>query len=71
MTGPPKLDLTMDDAHAWIEAAEGVTISRQTVYNWTKAGKLGSVLQTKMIAGQRYTRIAWIKEFLDAVNAAS
>lgn len=70
MTGPPRLDLSIDEAHAWIEQHEHTTITKQTVYNWANKGRKGHVLQTHLVAGKKKTRIAWIKEFLDAVNAA-
>jgi hypothetical protein len=68
MTTPPKLDLTLAEAHAFIEKMEHVTISLQTVYNWTEHGKRGQVLRTKVKAGQKFTTQAWIREFLDAIR---
>lgn len=68
MSKPPQLDMTMAQAHVYIEKMEHVTISLMTVYNWAVRGKRGSILQTKMKLGQRFTTQKWIREFIHNVR---
>ena len=68
MSGPPRLDMTMAEAHQFIEKMEGVEVSLQTVYNWATVGRKGVVLRTRTKAGQRFTTQKWVREFLDGIR---
>lgn len=44
---------------------------KSTIHRWRTRGVRGIRLKTCLVAGRRYTRIGWVKEFLDAINAAA
>jgi hypothetical protein len=44
--------------------------SISTLYRWCESGRRGVRLRYVMIGGSRYTTIAWLNEFFEAVTAA-
>lgn len=44
---------------------------KSTIHRWWTRGVKGVKLKTCMIAGRRYTQLAWLDEFLTTLNEAA
>lgn len=73
MSGPPKLPsksdyITMGEAHKLINHVYNLGVSRQTVYNWARNGKKGTILKTEeQLLGVR-TKREWVDEFVKSFH---
>lgn len=63
----PKL-LSMTDAAIYAAREHGVTVTRQTIYNWAKNGKHGVHLTVVRKAGITYTTERAVDEFIAGAN---
>lgn len=57
-----------------IAVTDHVPQTRSTINRWATAGLIGRngdriKLRSRMIGGRRFTTLAWVDEFLDAINA--
>lgn len=68
MTFEPLTLIKLSEVPAYVEARYGLTVSRQTVYNWAQGGKRGTKLRTVKRAGVSATTKGWVDEFITGVN---
>jgi hypothetical protein len=48
----------------YVKTRHGLTVSRQTPYNWATIGLRGVKLKTQTKAGRAYTTHDWVDRFL-------
>lgn len=61
---PAPTPMKISEAVAHIKEKHGLTVTRQTVYNWTKAGKKGLILKAIKRAGTTLTTKEWVDTFV-------
>ena len=73
MDNPPSVPptpLTFRKAAQYIGTKFGVTVSRQTVWNWAKTGINQKKLRSIKIGSRYFTTARWVSEFLQNDDAA-
>jgi hypothetical protein len=68
VTSEPPTLIKLSEVPAYVEARYGLTISRQTAYNWAREGKRGTKLRTIKRAGVPVTTKGWVDDFITGVN---
>ena len=64
---PPPSRLKPSDVPQYISRTYGMTVTRQTVYNWIRNGKKGQKLRTTEQLGQLFTAKEWVNDFVSSL----